>query len=122
MSWPRCGTPGDREVDWVHGFGEVAADGRRAVSLPRGAGIGVRMPGAPHFGPAQRYEIRWSRPRTTDSFLADIATHSWALISGPAEREAAFARVRAYLAGRPETASGEFEVPMVTLVWRTLRR
>jgi hypothetical protein len=33
-----------------------------------------------------------------------------------------WAGLRDYLAGRPETSSGEFELPLVTEVLRTLRK
>ena len=35
-----------------------------------------------------------------------------------AERDALLGRIRAYLAGRPETADGEFVLPMLTCVLR----
>jgi len=37
------------------------------------------------------------------------------------EREAALGRIRAFLAGRPETARGEFTLPMRTGVLRARR-
>jgi hypothetical protein len=37
------------------------------------------------------------------------------------EREATLARIRAYLASRPETAHGEFTLPMLTGVLRVGR-
>ncbi|MET0188781.1 MAG: class I SAM-dependent methyltransferase [Pseudonocardia sediminis] len=112
----------DTSVDWLLGVREATGQGRTAPSDPRGAGTGIEMPGEPFFTAAERTDVRWTRRRTTDGYLAEIATHSWALTSEPAERDAAFARARAYLAERPETASGVFDVPLVTLVWRTLRR
>ena len=58
----------------------------------------------------------------TEQLLATLATHSWALVSEPGERDAAFAQIRAYLAERPETSSGDFVLPMTTDVLRALRR
>ncbi|MBW0105522.1 class I SAM-dependent methyltransferase [Pseudonocardia sp. KRD291] len=110
----------DPGAGWPHELGTVA--GSAHPPNPRGAGYDVQMPGEPFFEPAERADVRWSRPMTVDSYLADVATHSWALTAEPAERDAAFARMRAYLAARPETSSGTFELPMLTLVWRTLRR
>jgi hypothetical protein len=40
----------------------------------------------------------------------------------PRERARVLAKVRAYLASRPETAAGPFELPMVTSVIRAARR
>jgi SAM-dependent methyltransferase len=51
-----------------------------------------------------------------------LSTHSWALISDPADRDEAMARVRAYLATCSETSSGAFGLPLRTEVIRVLRR
>ena len=51
-----------------------------------------------------------------------MTTHSKVLVMPPAERDRLLGQVRAYLASRPETAAGEFELPMVTSVLRTVRR
>ncbi|WP_239028831.1 hypothetical protein [Pseudonocardia acidicola] len=62
---------------------------------------------------------------TVDRLIDMLGTHSWALVSEPAERDAAYARIRAYLATRPETwdsPDGMFELPLVTTVLRALRR
>ncbi len=69
----------------------------------------------------ERATFRWGVPTTVDGLLATLATHSWALVSTPADRDAAFARVRDYLAGRPGTASGAFPLPVVTAGLRALR-
>lgn len=101
----------DASVDWVAGYHEAAARGRPVPSQP---GDEHPMPAHPLFDPAE--EARFPHPvRTTvDALLATLATHSWALLSTPADRDAAFARIRAYLAGHPGTAGGEFVLPMVT--------
>jgi hypothetical protein len=44
------------------------------------------------------------------------------VIMEPAERERLLGAIRAYLAARPETAAGEFELPLVTSVIRAVRR
>jgi len=44
------------------------------------------------------------------------------LIMAPAERDRLLGQVRGYLASRPETAGGAFELPMVTAVVRSVRR
>lgn len=59
---------------------------------------------------------------TVDALIASLRTRSFALTREPAEREAIFERIRAYLAARPETASGEFSLPLVTDVVRAVRR
>jgi hypothetical protein len=40
----------------------------------------------------------------------------------PAEHDRLLGRIRDYLASRPETAGGEFELPMVTSALRSIRR
>jgi hypothetical protein len=49
------------------------------------------------------------------------STHSWVLSTEPAERAAGLARARAYLAERPETSAGEFELPRIVDVLRSQR-
>jgi hypothetical protein len=43
------------------------------------------------------------------------------LVMAEREREATFGRIRDFLASRPETARGEFTVPMLTGVLRVRR-
>jgi hypothetical protein len=70
----------------------------------------------------ERAEFRNARRRTADSLVALMATHSQVLVLPPAERGRLLEQVRAYLAARPETARGEFDLPMVTSTLRTVRR
>ncbi len=51
-----------------------------------------------------------------------MGTHSQILIMEPARREQLLDKIRAYLASRPETAEGEFDLPMVTSAIRSVRR
>lgn len=112
-------TGDDPAVGWVRGFHEAAEDGRPVPSaLPAGS------PVPPHLAfpaPAERVDVRHGVPTTVDGLIATLGTHSWALVSEPADREAAFVRVRDYLAGRPETAGGSFTLPLVTAAVRALR-
>lgn len=107
----------DGRVDWVMGYARALAHG---LSNPRG-GDGAELDLPEPFGAVERAEFRNDRPTTTDELIASVRTHSWALISSEADREAALDRMRAYLAARPETASGSFVLPGFTLVLRTLR-
>jgi SAM-dependent methyltransferase len=109
----------DAHVDWVRGMYEA---GRWNSTVVRAPDEEPRLPAHPAFtsdGFAQ-----FSNPilTTVEGLVASLRTHSWALTAEPAEREATFARIRAYLAGRPETSSGEFEHPLVTDVVRAVRR
>jgi hypothetical protein len=76
----------------------------------------------PAFRDRQHRSFANPIPTSTDRLLAAIDTHSWALLSDPADRDAAVHRIRGYLDGRPETSSGEFVLPMTTEVLRALRR
>jgi SAM-dependent methyltransferase len=73
------------------------------------------------FGPAARAEFAHGQRHTADSLVALVATHSRMLVMDPAERAEQLDRVRGYLASRPETASGEFRVPMLTGVLRSVK-
>jgi hypothetical protein len=50
--------------------------------------------------------------------VATLATKAGMLVMSEEERQATLARIRAFLASRPETARGEFTVPMLTGVLR----
>jgi SAM-dependent methyltransferase len=109
----------DRSVDWVEGCGTAL----HPDQPPRiGSTAADDHPEGPAFGAPERRGFPNAVPTTTEGLVRMLGTHSWALIAEPAERDAAFDRLRAYLAGRPETASGEFVLPLLTTVVRTLRR
>lgn len=123
----------DDRVGWVAGLAEAAA-GLASVPLSRwraqagdaisvwlGPGGAGAVPGARLFGPPQRGEFEHWQLRTADSLVATIGTHSAVLLMEPAERDRVLATVRAYLASRPETASGSFRLPLVTCVTRAVR-
>jgi SAM-dependent methyltransferase len=118
-------TDDDRE-EWVAGF--VTASGgtaRATLSAWRTASEEGRVAqrDVPElFGPPERAEFPHGHRRTADSLVATIATHSRLLVIPDAERAQLLAQVRAYLSARPETSSGEFTLPMVTGVLRTIRQ
>ena len=113
----------DDRVPWVAGL-HAAAEGAASPSLSvrrlQAASFGPGQFGA-SFAPAERGEFPNSQPRTAQSLLATVATHSKMLVMAPAERERLLGQVGAYLASRPE-AAGEFELPMVTTTLRARRR
>ncbi len=111
----------DVEVEWVAGFHRAGAEGR---TVPGVDNNGVPPVFAEHaaFGSSESARFPNPVPTTAEGLLATVATHSWALLSDPAERDAVFARMRRYLAERPETSSGEFVLPMATEALRALRR
>jgi SAM-dependent methyltransferase len=94
-----------------------------AGAVPAGAvPAGAVHSGAALFSPAERAEFANSQLLTADRLVAVIGTHSQILVMQPGPRAALLARIRAYLASRPETAEGEFELPMVTSVVRAVRQ
>jgi len=110
----------DDRVEWVVGLQE--ASGRVAApSLSRrrseAAGFGLAQLG-PLFAPTERAEFANSQSLTADTYVELIGTHSLVLVMAPGERARTLARIRAYLASRPETAAGPFELPMVTAAIR----
>ncbi len=111
----------DTDVEWVAGYHEAGTRGR-PVSGVRGDGIPPTLTDHAAFEPDTHATFPNPIRTTTDELLAALGTHSWALVSEPADRDAAFERVRAYLAERPETSSGSFVLPMTTEVLRALRR
>jgi len=111
----------DEDVEWVRGYREVVWS-VRGEPLARGTDDIPALPGHPAFAHG-RYRRHRNPVRTTaDGLVATLGTHSWLLLADPEERERALGGVRDYLAGRPETSSGEFELPLVTEVLRTLRK
>lgn len=110
----------DAHVEWVRGFHEAGDwKGGHVVRAPDDA---PQLPPHPAFEPQGYAQFPNLVPTTVDGLVATLRTHSWALTAEPAEREAALGRLRAYLATRPETSSGSFELPLVTDVVRALRR
>lgn len=117
----------DHSTDWVAGYHEAAATDRHVPGVPRGSNR-PDLPRHPAFTPTERAEFSHSSRLTVDRLIAVLGTHSWALLSTPEERAEIFDRIRRYLVSRPEVgASGsdadvEFDLPLRTMVLRTLRR
>lgn len=109
----------DAHVDWVRGMYEV---GRWNSTVVRAPDAEPRLPAHPAFVDDGFAQFANMIPTTVDGLVATLRTHSWALTAEPAEREATFDRIRAYLATRPETSSGTFEHPLVTDVVRAVRQ
>ena len=109
----------DAHVEWVRGFHEAGAWESTVIREPDEE---PSIPEHPAFAQDGYAQFPNLVPTTVEGLLAALRTHSWALTAEPAAREAALDRVRAYLAGRPETASGSFELPLVTDVVRAVRR
>ncbi len=114
----------DDRVDWVEKLARVA--GRAAIG-PRDTPAGWRAETSrldlpqTGFGPPHPAQLPHHQRRTADSLVATLGTRAGLLVLPEQEREAILDRIRAFLAGRPETAHGEFDVPMLTCVLRVQR-
>jgi SAM-dependent methyltransferase len=78
--------------------------------------------GSDLFAAAETGEFGHGMARTADSLLATIGTHSHLLVMDEAERARLLARTGDFLRSQPETAHGEFILPMVTMALRAQRR
>jgi len=115
----------DDRVEWVSALQEVAREAAApALSRRRAeaARFSVSAFGNAFFSPAERAEFPHAQVHTAESLAALSGTHSRLLVMPTAEREALLAAVAAFLGSRPETSSGEFTLPMVTAVVRTIRQ
>jgi SAM-dependent methyltransferase len=78
--------------------------------------------GSSWFTPVEEREFGNGQPRSADSLVASIATHSRMLVTDEAERARTLAAIRDFLGRRPETSTGEFTLPLVTVALRAVRR
>jgi SAM-dependent methyltransferase len=104
----------DDRVGWVAGLARVS--GNAAIG-PRDTPAGWRAETA-GFGSAERAEFPHGQRRTADSLVATLATRAGMLVMPERERTVVLGRIRAFLARTPETADGEFTLPMQTCVVR----
>jgi SAM-dependent methyltransferase len=118
----------DNRVDWVAGLervsGSAAIGPRDTLSSWRAATAHLHLPSdgsVARFGSPEQTEFPHGQRRTADSLVATIATRAGMLVMPEQEREATLGRIRAFLASRPATARGEFNLPMLTGVLRVQR-
>src|SRR5882757_2908994 len=107
----------DFSVEWVAGLdrihtSNIPGDESRGVVLPVELGP---------FGEQERVEFPHRQRRTAESLVATATTHSLFLTMPELERGQTLDRMLAYLKSRPETAEGEFDFPLRTIVLRTIR-
>ena len=118
----------DDRTGWVATLAEISKGKANATLLrwrdragrasqERLAAAGSGLFGAPEVG-----EFEHGQRRTADSLLATIATHSSVLVLAEPDRARLLAQVRDFLYAQPETAIGEFVLPMVTAVLRATRK
>ncbi|MEU7175900.1 class I SAM-dependent methyltransferase [Micromonospora tulbaghiae] len=117
----------DDRVDWVAGLaavsGSAAIGPRDTPASWRAATAGMHLPktGEARFGSPEQAEFPHGQRRTADSLVATLATRAGMLVMPEQELTETLDRIRAYLASRPETADGEFTLPMLTCVLRVRR-
>jgi hypothetical protein len=104
--------------------GNAAIGPRDTLTSWRAATEGLYLPedgSAARFVSPEQAEFPHGQRRNAESLLATIATRAGILVMTEQRRSATLGRMRAFLASRPETARGEFTLPMLTGVLR-LRR
>lgn len=118
----------DDRVGWVARLqrvsGIAAIGPRDTVSNWRAATSELHVPkkgSIARFGPPEHAEYPHGQRRTTDSLVATFSTKAGMLVMPPQQRDGTLGRIRGYLSATPETAGGEFVLPMVTGVLRFRR-
>jgi hypothetical protein len=116
----------DDGVEWVSDLAQVsgseAIGPRDTRSSWRAATASALAPTAPaRFGAPEHAEFAHGQRRSADSLAATLATRAGMVVMPERDRTERLARIRAYLADRPETARGEFVLPMLTCVLRARR-
>jgi SAM-dependent methyltransferase len=110
----------DDRVDWVAGLARVsgpAAIGPRDTVSTWLAAAGQALPNGDRqgrFGPPEAMEFAHGQRRTAESLVSTLTTKAGVLVMPDRERGAILGRIRDYLGTRPETAAGEFTLPMLT--------
>ena len=127
-SWLACGTSsttgstGLPDLSGSAGARPSARATRSAAGAPRRQTVHIPNIGSvARFGSPEQAEFPHGQRRTADSLVATLATQAGMLVMPEQEQEATLGRIRAFLASRPETACGEFTLPMLTGVLRVRR-
>lgn len=105
----------DDGVPWVRDFKEASTSKTSFIPWTANATFD---PG-PYFPPPEHATFRHVQRRTAESLAATIGTHSHVLVLPDDERAELMDRILAHLRTTPETADGEFDLPLVTTVVRS---
>ncbi|MDT7804431.1 MAG: hypothetical protein QOI78_7864 [Actinomycetota bacterium] len=109
----------DDSVPWVAEFTESARMGGGRRPDTDGDGQPATHPA---FAPFEGGRFRHAHRRTADSLVETLQTYSRVIVSDPAETAPLVAQVRHFLETNPATASGEFDLPLITWTFRSRRR
>jgi hypothetical protein len=114
----------DQSLEWVRGYSRVirADEAFGTTGSDRPAPERTGLEDHPAFEHTTSELFDNALPMTVDGLLDTLATYSWISTLPDAERRDRTERARAYLAERPETSTGAFELPLRTTVLRALRR
>jgi SAM-dependent methyltransferase len=107
----------DTSVEWVAELGKVSRSWASQSVLRNHGGL----PSHPAFEPFEHRDFPHAQLRTAESLTTTIGTHSHTIVISAAERAELLGRIHDFLASRPETANGEFELPIRTTVLRAKR-
>lgn len=107
----------DTSVDWVAELRTVSR-----TSVRQGWAGELELPDHDGFEALERTQLPHVHRRTVESLAESIGTHSRMLVIGHEERAVVLERIRRYLRTLPETAGGEFDLPLTTEVIRMRRR
>ncbi|MEU4801102.1 class I SAM-dependent methyltransferase [Actinosynnema sp. NPDC023587] len=107
----------DTTVPWVAKLDELA---KSTVSGQHS--LEEEVPEHEEFQRTEHRRFPHAHRRTAESLVETIGTHSHALVISGAERRELLASLLAFLKGNPETATGEFDFPIVTVATRQHRR
>ncbi|RFU39172.1 class I SAM-dependent methyltransferase [Actinomadura logoneensis] len=105
----------DDAVPWVAEMKRIA---RSTVTATRWRP--KTLPDHPLFPHLERTEFPHVQRRTAESMAATIGTHSHVLIMDEPARRDLLERVVAHLRATPETADGDFDLPLITLAVRAV--
>jgi SAM-dependent methyltransferase len=120
--WAGLWNMDDDSEPWVAGLDEVCGSSVKLSSWLTDAHDWPPTDlGRTLFSPHERAEFPHAQLHTIDSLIALTATHSKMLVLEPAERDRQLAQVRGYLGARPETAHGEFRMPLFSGVLRSVK-
>jgi SAM-dependent methyltransferase len=118
----------DDRVHWVAELGQISGPAvigaRDTLSQWREQTAHLHLPDpgqTVHFGEPEQAEFQHGQLRTLDTLVGTLATKAGMLVMSDPGRAAALSPIRAFLAATPETAQGQFVLPMLTGVLRTRR-